>query len=139
MTLAGYETMCSSELSADERFLLVEFFFGLVHHFLYAGGVDAAVGNEALQGETGDLTADGVEAGNDDGLWRIVYDQFGTGSGFDGADVTSFAADDLAFDLIVVEGEDGDGIFDRHLGAHSLNGVNDHFAGVLGGVLFGFL
>ena len=47
----------------------------LLHHLLDTGGVDAAVQNQLLQGQTGDLPADGVKARDRDGLRRVVNDQ----------------------------------------------------------------
>ena len=39
---------------------------------LDAGGVNAAVGDEVLEGNTGGLTTDRVEARKNDGLGRVV-------------------------------------------------------------------
>ena len=47
---------------------------GLLHHLLDAGGMNAAVQNQLLQGKPGDLAADGVKAGDCNGLRRVVDD-----------------------------------------------------------------
>ena len=67
----GMETM---DTEIDGRalsrlhYLGVELLLHLGDHLLDAGGVDAAVGHELVEGQTADLAADGVEGRDDDGL-----------------------------------------------------------------------
>ena len=59
--------------------LLLNLAAGLGHHFLNACGVDAAVGDEFVQRQTGYLAAHGVEATDDDGVGRVVDDYLHAG------------------------------------------------------------
>ena len=47
---------------ADLDDLLLDLLLDLGHHLLDAGGMDAAVGHELVQGQTGDFAAHGIEA-----------------------------------------------------------------------------
>ena len=68
----------------------------LFHRFLNAGGVDAAVADQAFQGHAGHLAAGLVEGGQGNGLRGIVDDQVHTGGGFQRTDVAALTADDAA-------------------------------------------
>ena len=133
------------DVEFDDRFLpdlldpLLQFLTGLADHFLDAGGVDAAVTDQAFEGQTGDLAPNGVETGNHDGFGGIVYHELGPRSRLDGPDVAPLPADDLPLHAVVVEAKDGYGIFDRHLGAHPLDGIDDHLTGVFASLLLRFL
>ena len=61
--------------------------FGLLHHLLDAGGVDAAVQDQLLQSQPGDLPADGVKAGDGDTSGVSSMTQVHPGQGLQGADV----------------------------------------------------
>ena len=76
----------------------------LLDDFLDAGGMDAPVGDEALEGHPGDLAAHRVEAGDDDRLGRVVDDDVDAGEGLEGADVAALAADDAALHLVARAG-----------------------------------
>ena len=88
--------------------LLIDLFGDLFHRLLNAGGVDAAVRDEALEREAGDLPSDGVEARKDDDFGRIVDDEFDAGRVLDGADVAPLAADDARLHVVVGQRHDGD-------------------------------
>ena len=75
--------------------------FGLLHHLLDAGRVDAAVGDEPFQCDAGDFPTDGVIAGDGDGLRRVVDDQLCSGEGFQSADIAAFPTDDPALHLVI--------------------------------------
>ena len=90
-----------------------------------ARGMDAAVGDQPLDRLPGDLTPEGVEAGEDDGPGRIVDNQFHAGGRLERADVAPFTADDPAFHVVAGQIDDRHGRFDGMLGRAALNGVRD--------------
>ena len=59
--------------------------------------MDAPVLHEALERNARDLAPDGIEAGEDHCLRRIVDDEIDAGGQLQRADVATFAADDPAF------------------------------------------
>ena len=101
----------------------------LLHSLLNAGGVDAAVGNQALQRHAGHLTAGLVEAGQGDGFGGVVDDQVHAGGGFQGADVAALAADDAALHLVVGQGNHAHGGLAGMVGGTPGDGLADHLAG----------
>ncbi len=104
-----------------------------------AGRVDAAVHHQLVEGQAGHFAADRVEGGKQDGVRGIVHDDFYAGSGFQGADVATFAADDAAFDFIALDGEGGNGVFDGGFGSGTLDGVDNDAFRFLGGVQTGLV
>ena len=70
--------------------------------------MDAAVGDQALEGDAGDLAAVGIEAGEDHRLGRVVDDQVDAGGELEGADVAPLAADDPALHLVARQLDDRD-------------------------------
>ncbi len=107
----------------------VDLLLGLGDHFLDAGGVDAAVGDELLQRQTGHLAADGVKAGDGDCLGGVVDDQVAAGQRLNGADVAALAADDAAFHLVVRQRHDRYGHFAGVVGGAALDRRGDDLAG----------
>src|SRR5581483_1553558 len=85
------------------RFL--DLLLGLAHDLLDAAGMDAAVGDQALERDARDLAPDRAVAGNDDRLGGIVDDDIDAGGGLDRADVAPLAADDPALHLVVGQGK----------------------------------
>ena len=73
---------------------------GLGDDFLDAARVDPAVGHQLREGDAGHLPADRVEAGEDDGLGRVVDDQVDARRLLEGPDVAALAADDPALHLV---------------------------------------
>src|SRR5256885_8473063 len=55
----------------------------LFRSLLDAGGMDAAVLHQALEGDPGDLAADRIEAGEDDRFRRVVDDEVDAGGQLD--------------------------------------------------------
>ena len=110
--------------------------FRLLHHLLDAGGVDTAVGDQALQGDAGDFPADGVVAGDGDGLRRVVDDEFRSGEGFQSANVAAFPADDAPLHLVVGERNDGHGHLAGVICRAALNGGGNHLTGDVVCLLF---
>jgi hypothetical protein len=94
-------------------------------------GVDAAVQDEPLQGEPGDLPADRVEAGKEHGFRRVVDDEVDAGHRLEGPDVPAFAADDAALHLIAWQVEHRDNGLAGLLGGHPLDGERDDLPGAL--------
>ena len=103
---------------------------GLLHHLLDAGGVDAAVQDQLLQSQPGDLPADGVKAGDGDGLRRVVDDQIHPGQGLQGADVAALAANDAALHLVVGQGDHRHRGLGHVVGGAALDGQRDDLPGL---------
>ena len=80
---------------------LLELRLDLLDDLLDARRVDAAVGDQPLEGDAGDLAPEGVEAGEDHRLRRVVDDQVDAGRHLEGADVAPLAADDPPLHLVV--------------------------------------
>ena len=109
---------------------------GLLHHLLNVGGVDAAVGNELLQGYPGHLTADGLKAGDGNGLRGIVDNKIHTGESLDGADVAALAADNAALHLVIGQGYHTDGDLSHMISGTALDsGGHDLLSPLVGLVL----
>src|SRR5882672_9912055 len=80
---------------------------GLVHFLTHFGDdffdarrMDAPIKDEALHGFAGDLAPHRVEAGEDDGVGRVIDKDRDTRGRFEGADVAAFAADDAALQIL---------------------------------------
>ena len=112
---------------------------GLFHGLLNAGGVDAPVGDELLQGDAGHFPAHRLKAGEGDGLGRVVDNQVHAGEGFNGPDVPALPADDAALHLVVGQGHHADGGFADVVGRAALDGQGDDLPGGFVRVLFGLL
>ena len=103
---------------------------GLLHHLLDAGGVDAAVQNELLQSQPGNLPADRVKAGDGDGLGRVVDDEIHAGQRFQGPDVPALAADNPALHFVVGQRHHADGGLGHMVGGAALDGQRDDLPGL---------
>ena len=68
-----------------------------VVHLLDAGRMDAAVFDQLLQRQAGDLTPQAVERREDDCVGRVVDDEVDTRQVLEGADVASLPTDDPPF------------------------------------------
>ena len=97
--------------------------------------MDAAVLDELLQGDAGDFPAHRVEAGDGDGLRRVVDDQIHAGHGLQRADVAALAADDAALHLVIGQGNHRDGGFGHMVGGAALNGQGQDLLGAGVGLL----
>jgi len=58
--------------------------------------LDAAIEDEVFERYARDLAANGIEAGESNRTRRIIDNDVDTGRAFEGADVATFFADDLA-------------------------------------------
>ncbi len=101
---------------------------GLLDHLFDPGRVDAAVLDQPVHGNPGDLATNRVEAGEDDRLGRVVHDDLDTRGGLEGPDVAAFAPDDPPFHLIRLDVHDRDGVLDSVVGRGALDGRQDNFA-----------
>src|SRR5215217_4901763 len=119
--------------------LALDLLAGPVVGLLDAGRVDAAVGDQLLQGEAADLAPDRVEAGQQDRLGGVVDDQVDAGDGLEGADVAALAADDAALHVVRGQRQDRDGRLRGLLGGDPLDGQGDDLAGAAVGLLAGLL
>ena len=106
--------------------LFLDLFLHFSHHFLDARGVDTSVCYELVQSQTCYLAANGVEGREGDTLRSVVHYYLYAGCGFECTDISSFAANDTSFDLIVFDVEDGDSVLYGRLGRNALNGLNDN-------------
>ncbi len=100
------------DLELEERRLavlldaLVELALDLLDHLFDARRMDAAVGDQPLERDAGDLAAEGVEAGEDDRLGGVVDDEVDAGRHLESADVAPFAADDAPLHLVTRQLDD---------------------------------
>jgi hypothetical protein len=79
---------------------LVELALDLLDHLFDPRRVNAAVGDQPLEGDPGDLPAEGIEPREDHRLGRVVDDQVDAGRLLEGADVAPLAADDPSLHLV---------------------------------------
>ena len=91
--------------------------------------MDAAVGDEPLDGQACDLAAERVEAGKDDGAGSVVDDQLDAGRELEGADVPSLAADDAPLHVVAGQVDDRHRRLDRVLGGAALDRLGDDLSG----------
>src|SRR4249919_3313422 len=93
-----------AELERDRSALLahrlVGLLFDLRDHFLNPRGMNAAVGDQPLDGLLGDLPTVGIEARQDDGPWRIVDNQIDAGGELERPDVATLTADDASLEIV---------------------------------------
>ncbi len=115
--------------------LLLDLLAAALHALLDAPGVDAAVGDELLEGHAGDLAAHGVEAGEHDGLGRVVHDEVNAGGLLEGADVAALAADDAALHVVARQRDHGDGALRGVVYRAALDGKRDDLVGLAVGFL----
>jgi len=110
---------------------VIHFLGDIADDFLDAGGVDAAIGDEPDHGFAGDLAANRIEAGEQDRAGGIINQDGNARGGFEGADVTPFAANDAAFDVIALEGNRGGCVFESVLSGVTLDGERDDAPGLV--------
>ncbi len=87
--------------------------------------MNAAIGNQVLKGDTSGLATNRIEAGEDNGLRRVVDDEVDAGHLLERADVAAFATDDTALEVVRgnVNGRDGD--LSGVIGSATLDGEGD--------------
>src|SRR5690606_7918454 len=87
--------------------------------------MDAAVRHELLERKTRHFAADGIEAGENHGLGRVVDDDVDAGRLLERPDVATLAPDDAALHLVRRQTHDGDGALRRVVGSNTLDGERD--------------
>ena len=90
------QSQIEDDLLAFLEYLLGDLARHFLDDFLDAGGMDAPVRDEALEGHPRDLAPHRIETGDDHSLGRVVYDDVDAGESLEGPDVASLAADDPA-------------------------------------------
>ena len=97
-------------LLADPADVLLHLLLGFLDDLLDPRRMDAAVLDQLLERELGDLAADAVEPGDDDDAGRVVDDHVDAGRLLERADVPPLAADDPSLHVVVgdVDRADGD-------------------------------
>ena len=119
--------------------LLLELRLDLLDHLFDARRMDAAVGDQALQGDAGHLAAERIEAGEDDRFRRVVDDEVDAGRHLQGADVAPLAADDAPLHLVARQHHHRDrGLGDVVRGG-ALDGHADDALRLLVGLLAGLV
>src|SRR5262245_61854411 len=79
---------------------LVSFVFHFLDDLCDAGRSDSSVGDQLFNRLLRDLPPIWIESRQDDGAGRVVDDEVDPGGKFEGADVTSLAADDPALQIV---------------------------------------
>ncbi len=100
--------------------------------------MDAAVGDEPLDGLLGDLAPVRIEPRQDDRPRRVVDDQVDAGGDFQGADVAALAADDAPLEVVARQVDHRHRRLGGVLGGAALDGFGDELPGALGGRFPGF-
>ena len=94
---------------------------------------------ELLERHAGDLAADAVEAGEDDGVRRVVDDEVDAGEVLERADVAALATDDAALHVVARQLDDGDGGLRGVAGGHALHDDGEDVAHAAVGLALGLL
>ena len=76
---------------------------GFVDDLFDASRMDSTIGNQFFQRQSRDLPANGVEAGNDDGIRSVINDYVDARGELERANIPSFPANDASLHLIVGE------------------------------------
>ncbi len=113
---------------------LIEFSADLGNLFLDAGGIDAAIGDQTLDGHARQFTAHGVETAEHDSLRRIVDEHIDAGRRFKCADIAAFAPDDAALHFLARQRDRATRRRLHVLGGASLDGDGDDAFGFAVGI-----
>src|SRR5207302_1737938 len=89
------------------RFL--DLLLGLAHDFLDTSGMNPAVRNKLFKGDSGDLAANRIVAGDNHRFGSVVDNNIDPGGSLDRADVAALAPDYAPFHLVVGQREHRDG------------------------------
>src|SRR5690242_8939144 len=99
---------------------LLDLLFRLADQFLDASRVNPSVRNESLEGNAGDLAANGTVTRDNDGFRRIIDDQVDSGRGLDRPDVPTFPADDASLHVVAREMHHGNAALGDELSRETL-------------------
>src|ERR1035438_7928046 len=105
----------------DFNYLILQLFFDLRHDFFNPRRVNPAIGNQLMQGKTRQLSTNRIKAGKDNGFRGIINNNFDTGSCLKSTNISSFTADDSTLNIIVINVENGNCIFNGMLCGNTLN------------------
>ena len=92
----------------------------LFHHVLNAGWMNSSVGNKLFKGQTGNLSANRLEAGKGDGFGGVIDNKINAGGGFNGTDVPSLTADYAALHIVVGQRHNRNSCFGGMVGCTAL-------------------
>ena len=115
--------------------VLLDLLLDLLDDLLDPGRVDAAVGDQALERDLGDLAPERIVAGDDDRLRRVVHDEVHAGGELERADVAPLAPDDAALHVVRRQVHDGHRGLHRVVGREPLDGGREHLARLALGAL----
>lgn len=114
----------------------VHFFGGFFNDLFDSGGMDSAVLDKFGQTKTGDLPANGIEGRNNDHAGGVVDNDIDASGFFKGTNVSTLAANDSAFHVVVGDIDRGDGAFAGLAGGIALEGVENQIPTFLFRFLF---
>ena len=114
----------------------VDLLFHLAHHFFDAGGVNTAVRNQVVECQTRHFATNGVESADNNSFGGVIDNDFYAGRRFQGTNVSSFAANNATFHVVILDMENRDAVFNCRFGGHTLNGLNDNALRLLVGIDF---
>ena len=83
----------------------------LLDHLFDPTGMNPAIGYQALHRDPGDLAANRVETGEDDGFRCVIHHDVHARGMLEGTNVATFPADDPPLHVVTGERNDGDGDF----------------------------
>ena len=101
--------------------------------------MDAPIGDQFFQRQTGNLPPHGIEAGDDDGVGSVVDDHVDAGRQLEGANVPAFATDDASLHFIIRQRDGRHRRLDALLRRNSLDSQRDDFLRFTLGVALGRL
>jgi hypothetical protein len=90
--------------------------------------MNAAIGNQTLNGLPRHFATERIEAGEDDRARRVIDDQLDAGGQLQRPDVAAFAADDPALHVVAWQVDDRHRRLDRMLRRAALDRLRDHLA-----------
>src|SRR5439155_26135743 len=96
----------------DNRF--VDLLGDFRNDFFDSCGMDPSVQNQTLHRLARDLPSHRIKSGEHDRIWRVIDEHCDSGYGLKGANVSTFAANDAAFNIFALE---------RHRSGRSLESV----------------
>jgi hypothetical protein len=115
--------------------VLLDLLLDLLDDLLDPRRVDPPVGDQPLERDLGDLAPQGIVAGDDDGLRRVVHDEVHAGGQLERADVPPLAPDDPALHVVRRQVHDGHRGLHRVIRGESLDGGREHLARLALGAL----
>ncbi len=101
--------------------LLIDLIPSLRVHFLDLGRMDAAVGHQFRERQSGDLPADRIEPGEHHRFGSVVDDEIYPGEILQGADVPALAPDDAALHVVRRQGHHRHGGIGHVAGSRALD------------------